>query len=94
MADLPSLWTHEPHNVLAFKPGDKVSDIDTHSTPGFTGSKADAPDLQAERNARFAELQEMLYANSKKGDTPPQAGGGTPSEARGRAPRAPRPAAA
>jgi PPK2 family polyphosphate:nucleotide phosphotransferase len=68
MADLPSLWTHEPHDVLAFRPGDKVSDVDTSSTPGFKGSKKDAPDLQAERNARFAELQEMLYANSKKGE--------------------------
>jgi PPK2 family polyphosphate:nucleotide phosphotransferase len=69
MADLPSLWTHEPHTVLAFQPGDKVSDIDTDSTPGFKGSKADAPALQAERNARFAELQELLYANGKKGHT-------------------------
>ncbi|OBF28711.1 polyphosphate kinase 2 family protein [Mycobacterium sp. ACS4331] len=69
MADLPSLWTHEPHRILAFAPGDKVSDIDTNSTPGFQGSKADAPALQAERNARFAQLQEMLYANGRAGDT-------------------------
>ncbi|BBZ35454.1 PPK2 family polyphosphate kinase [Mycolicibacterium confluentis] len=69
MADLPSLWTHEPHRVLAFKPGDRVSDIDTHATPGFDGSKADAPALQAERNERFAQLQEMLYANGRAGDT-------------------------
>ena len=69
MTDLPSLWTHEPHTELVFQPGDKVSDIDTDSTPGFKGKKADAPELQAERNARFAELQEMLYANGKKDDT-------------------------
>jgi PPK2 family polyphosphate:nucleotide phosphotransferase len=69
MADLPSLWNHEPHNVLGFRAGDKVSDIDAAATPGFKGSKSDAPDLQAERNARFAELQEMLYANSREGDT-------------------------
>jgi PPK2 family polyphosphate:nucleotide phosphotransferase len=69
MADLPSLWTHEPHNVLVFEAGDKVADIDANSTPGFKGSKSDAPDLQAERNARFAGLQEMLYANSREGDT-------------------------
>ena len=37
--------------------------------PGFSGKKADAPALQAERNERFAELQEMLYANSRSGDT-------------------------
>ena len=69
MADLPSLWTHEPHDVLAFRPGDKVSDIDADSTPGFSGSKNDSPDLQSERNERFAGLQEMLYASSKEGDT-------------------------
>lgn len=69
MADLPSLWNHEPHNVLGFQTGDKVSDIDPSSTPGFTGKKKDAPDLQAERNARFAGLQEMLYAGSRESDT-------------------------
>jgi polyphosphate kinase 2 (PPK2 family) len=66
---LPSLWTHEPHNVLAFRAGDKVVDIDPNATPGFTGGKEDAPALQDERNARYAGLQEMLYANSREGDT-------------------------
>ncbi|CDO20965.1 polyphosphate kinase [Mycolicibacterium mageritense DSM 44476 = CIP 104973] len=66
--DLPSLWTHEPHTHLEFKPGDKVADIKTNRTPGFRGSKSDAPALQAERNERFAELQEMLYAGSRSGD--------------------------
>ena len=68
MADLPSLWTHEPHNALVFRPGDAVADIDAGATPGFKGAKADAPALQAQRNERFAELQEMLYANSRSGD--------------------------
>jgi PPK2 family polyphosphate:nucleotide phosphotransferase len=68
-SDLPPLWTHEPAVHLAFRKGEKVSDIDTRATPGFTGSKKDAPELQAERNQRFAELQEMLYASSKGGDT-------------------------
>ena len=67
-SDLPSLWTHEPHKHLEFKPGHRVADIDPDATPGFRGSKADAPDLQAERNERFAELQERLYANSRSGD--------------------------
>jgi PPK2 family polyphosphate:nucleotide phosphotransferase len=66
--DLPDLWTHEPHHLLEFKPGDSVAGIDTNATPGFKGSKGDAPDLQAERNERFAELQEMLYASSRAGD--------------------------
>ncbi|OBB03591.1 polyphosphate kinase [Mycobacteriaceae bacterium 1482268.1] len=63
--DLPSLWTRHPHDHLAFHQGDKVADIDTSATPGFKGNKADAADVQLERNKRFAELQEMLYANSK-----------------------------
>ncbi|MGZ8803218.1 MAG: PPK2 family polyphosphate kinase, partial [Mycobacterium sp.] len=67
--DLPSLWTHEPHSHLMFRPGDKVGDIDSDATPGFRGDKSDAPTLQGERNVRFAELQEMLYANSRSGDT-------------------------
>ena len=69
MSELPSLWTHEPQVELMFRPGEKVGDIDAGATPGFSGSKSDAPTLQAERNLRFAELQEMLYANSRSGDT-------------------------
>jgi PPK2 family polyphosphate:nucleotide phosphotransferase len=68
-SDLPSLWSHEPHLYLQFQPGQNVDDIDANTTPGFDGSKSDAPALQDERNIRFAELQEMLYANSRSGDT-------------------------
>lgn len=60
MSDIPA--------HLAFKPGDKVSDIDTSATPGFSGSKTDAAELQAERNVRLADLQEMLYASNKAAD--------------------------
>jgi PPK2 family polyphosphate:nucleotide phosphotransferase len=67
--ELPTLWTHEPQSVLMFRPGQKVADIDPSATPGFRGDKSDAPTLQAERNLRYAELQEMLYANSRAGDT-------------------------
>jgi PPK2 family polyphosphate:nucleotide phosphotransferase len=66
--DLPELWTHEPHIQLEFKAGDRVADINTNATPGFKGSKSDSSALQEERNARFAELQEMLYASSRGGD--------------------------
>jgi len=68
-SDLPSLWTHEPHIHLEFKPGELVANIKTNATPGFKGSKSDAPDLQTERNERLAELQELMYANSRSGDT-------------------------
>lgn len=69
-ADLPSLWTHEPHVHLEFRTGDKIADIDTGATPGFSGKKDDAPALQVQRNERLADLQEMLYASYKAaGDT-------------------------
>ena len=58
-------WNHDARRVLRFRAGDKVADIDTNATPGFTGDNEDAPAIQDERNARFADLQEMLYANSR-----------------------------
>lgn len=67
MPALPELWTHQPRSVLAFRPGSRVADIDTHAAPGFSGDKSDAPELQAERNAVFASLQEQLYACGKAG---------------------------
>jgi PPK2 family polyphosphate:nucleotide phosphotransferase len=62
---MPDLWSHDPRKVLTFRAGDKIADLDTNGTPGFTGKKNDAPAIQDERSARFAELQEMLYANSR-----------------------------
>jgi len=53
---------------IRFRPGDKVADIDTSATPGFSGKKADAAPLQVERSERLAELQEMLFANNKAVD--------------------------
>lgn len=58
-------WDRDARNVLRFRPGTKVVDLDTNSTPGFSGEKDDAPVIQDERNERFAELQELLYANSR-----------------------------
>ncbi|MDX1892445.1 polyphosphate kinase 2 family protein [Mycolicibacterium sp. 050158] len=66
--DTPSLWSHDPRTHLQYRAGEQIADLDTRATPGFTGSKSDAPDLQAERNESFADLQEMLYARSRSGD--------------------------
>jgi PPK2 family polyphosphate:nucleotide phosphotransferase len=65
---LPSLWSHEPGSHLRFHPGTKIGDIVTDASPGFSGNKDDAKTLQWERNLRFAELQEMLYARSRVDD--------------------------
>lgn len=62
------LWTHKPSDVLRFRRGDTVSGIDTDSSPGFTGDKADAERITAQRADHFAGLQEMLYANGREGD--------------------------
>ena len=66
-SDLPAQWTHTPRSILRFKPGTAIADLDTNSSPGFSGSREDAAVL-AERSERFAGLQEMLYANGKEGD--------------------------
>lgn len=63
-----SLWTHKPSEVLRFRPGNKVGEIDTDASPGFSGNRDDAATITAERGEHFAELQEMLYANGREGD--------------------------
>jgi len=68
MEDLPSQWSHEPGKILRFRAGEKISDIDTEASPGFTGNRATAEGIQAERNERLAGLQEMLYADGKGGN--------------------------
>jgi PPK2 family polyphosphate:nucleotide phosphotransferase len=67
MTDLPSQWTHEPRKILRFRPGGKITDVDPNSSPGYTGDRNGSEEVQAERNERFAGLQEMLYANGKAG---------------------------
>ena len=62
------LWTHKPSEVLRFRPDRKVSELDTDSSPGFSGKREDAEKITEEREAKFAELQEMLYANGREGD--------------------------
>ena len=68
MADSSKLWTHHPSEVLRFRPGDRTEDVDTNSSPGFSGKREDGEAVLAERSVQFAELQEMLYANGKEGD--------------------------
>lgn len=62
------LWTHKPSEVLRFRSGDEISELDTNSSPGFSGKREDAEKITTEREALFAELQEMLYANGREGD--------------------------
>lgn len=64
---MSATWSHEPHKALKFRPGDRVANIDTDSNPGFSGDRGDAETVLAQRSERYAELQEMLYANGKSG---------------------------
>lgn len=67
-SDLPAQWTHRPSAVLRFAPGSRIADIATDASPGFAGNKGEAATIQAQRNERFAGLQELLYANGRQGD--------------------------
>jgi len=62
------LWTHKPSNALRFRKGNRISELDTNSSPGFTGKREDAGKITTEREELFSELQEMLYANAREGD--------------------------
>lgn len=46
-----------------------LADVDTSSTPGFTGSKKDSEKLLAKTADQLALLQEQLFAESKFGGT-------------------------
>jgi PPK2 family polyphosphate:nucleotide phosphotransferase len=62
---MPDCWTRDPRSELTFRTGSKLADLDTSATPGFTAEKSHAAPIRDERNKHFAELQEMLYANSR-----------------------------
>ncbi|WP_076478827.1 PPK2 family polyphosphate kinase [Williamsia sterculiae] len=43
-------------------------DLDTRSTPGYSGDKSDGTRFLTERGDKLSTLQEMLYANGRTGD--------------------------
>ncbi len=62
------LWTEDPINALRVAPGFTLAGVDTKSTPGFTGRKKDSAAAGSEAAGILSHLQEMLFANSKRGD--------------------------
>ena len=66
---MSDLWLQDPRDALRVGEGFDLSAFDRAGTPGFTGDKAAAATLMAERGALLSELQERLYANGRSGGT-------------------------
>ncbi|WP_088320923.1 polyphosphate kinase 2 family protein [Kineosporia sp. R_H_3] len=56
-------------DLLAVGEGFRLADVDTRSTPGFDGKKADGKAALAAGAALMSDLQERLWAASRSGDT-------------------------
>jgi PPK2 family polyphosphate:nucleotide phosphotransferase len=65
-----SFWTEDPSELLRVGEGFRLDDVDTSATPGFEGDKADGKAALAEGSTILAELQELLFANSRMGEDP------------------------
>jgi PPK2 family polyphosphate:nucleotide phosphotransferase len=61
-------WTDVSSNQLKVTRGFVLGAVDPGSTPGFAGTKADAEAGAAAVEASLSHQQEMLFANSRKGD--------------------------
>lgn len=65
-----SFWMEDPSQLLRVGEGFRLDDVDTRATPGFEGDKAVGKAALAEGSTILAELQELLFANSRMGDDP------------------------
>jgi PPK2 family polyphosphate:nucleotide phosphotransferase len=57
------------HELLRVRPGFRLDQVDTRSTPGVDADKKTAERLLAEGAERLSALQERLFADSRAGDT-------------------------
>lgn len=62
-------WSTEPATALIAREGFVLAEVDPRSTPGFEHDKHAAARALAENSAPIADLQERLYAESRKGGT-------------------------
>jgi PPK2 family polyphosphate:nucleotide phosphotransferase len=61
-------WSPDAITQLRVTPGFTLSDVDPRSTPGFSGDKKSAEPLGLEAAETLSQLQEQLFASSRKGD--------------------------
>ena len=62
-------WSEGADAALRVSAVSPIATFDPESTPGFTGDKALGEQLLGERGEVLADLQELLYANGRSGDT-------------------------
>ncbi|MFI8972027.1 PPK2 family polyphosphate kinase [Nocardia asteroides] len=63
---MAKLWT-EPVTTALRADGQRINDLDTSATPGFTGDKKVGKELLTERGLVLSELQEKLFAHGRTG---------------------------
>ena len=64
---LSSVWDEPPAELLRFHLGDRLTDVDGGSTPGFPGNKAQGERFIAISSGEIARYQQLLYANGTTG---------------------------
>ncbi|MFP3459265.1 polyphosphate kinase 2 family protein [Arthrobacter globiformis] len=62
-------FTKLPSETLKVEKGFQLADVDPDATVGYPGNKADGELLLEELDAKLAQLQEQLFAESKFGGT-------------------------
>ncbi|MFI5499748.1 PPK2 family polyphosphate kinase [Nocardia asteroides] len=63
---MAKLWA-EPVTTALRADGQRINDLDTSATPGFTGDKKVGKELLTERGLVLSELQEKLFAHGRTG---------------------------
>lgn len=63
---MAKLWA-EPVTTALRADGQRINDLDTSATPGFTGDKKVGKELLIERGLVLSELQEKLFAHGRTG---------------------------